>query len=144
MTGVQTCALPILYAGTGCFGENILEKRNLSSIMKTHQILRRCLCDNSNVWNIVSKRFKFKGSFAEYSILMKKEKKKEECSMGKGNAAVKQWLGNPRRFADLFNGIVFQGKQVILPEDLHPATGETDILVSDKNEKAKEDRKSVV
>ena len=58
--------------------------------------------------------------------------------MGKGNAAVKQWLGNPRRFADLFNGIVFQGKQVILPEDLHPATGETDILVSDKNKKAKE------
>lgn len=52
--------------------------------------------------------------------------------MGKGNAAVKQWLGNPRRFADLFNGIVFQGKQVILPEDLHLATGETDILVSDK------------
>ena len=45
--------------------------------MKTHQILRRCLCDNSNVWNIVSKRFKFKGSFAEYSILMKKEKKKD-------------------------------------------------------------------
>ena len=57
--------------------------------------------------------------------------------MGKGNAAVKQWLGNPRRFADLFNGIVFQGKQVILPEDLHPATGETDILVSDKKRKSK-------
>ena len=104
--------------------------------MKTHQILRRCLCDNSRVWNIVSKRFKFKGSFAEYSVLMKKNK--EERSMGKGNAAVKQWLGNPRRFADLFNGIVFQGKQVILPEDLHLATGETDILVSDKNKKAKE------
>lgn len=61
--------------------------------------------------------------------------------MGKGNAAVKQWLGNPRRFADLFNGIVFQGKQVILPEDLHPATGETDILISDKSEKAKEVRR---
>ena len=104
--------------------------------MKIHQTLRRCLCDNSRVWNIVSKRFKFKGSFAEYSVLMKKNK--EERSMGKGNAAVKQWLGNPRRFADLFNGIVFQGKQVILPEDLHPATGETDILVSDKNKKAKE------
>lgn len=57
--------------------------------------------------------------------------------MGKGNATVKQWLGNPRRFADLFNGIVFQGKQVILPEDLHLATGETDILVSDKNKKQK-------
>ena len=104
--------------------------------MKIHQTLRRCLCDNSRVWNIVSKRFKFKGSFAEYSVLMKKNK--EERSMGKGNAAVKQWLGNPRRFADLFNGIVFQGKQVILPEDLHLATGETDILVSDKNKKAKE------
>ena len=104
--------------------------------MKIHQTLRRCLCDNSRVWNIVSKRFKFKGSFAEYSVLMKKNK--EERSIGKGNAAVKQWLGNPRRFADLFNGIVFQGKQVILPEDLHLATGETDILVSDKNKKAKE------
>ena len=66
------------------------------------------------------------------------KKNKEERSIGKGNAAVKQWLGNPRRFADLFNGIVFQGKQVILPEDLHLATGETDILVSDKNKKAKE------
>ena len=59
--------------------------------------------------------------------------------MGKGNAAVKQWLGNPRRFPDLFNGIVFQGKQMILPEDLHPATGRDSIfLLSDKNEKAKE------
>ena len=57
--------------------------------------------------------------------------------MGKGNAAVKQWLGNPRRFADLFNGIVFQGKQVILPEDLHLATGETDILVIRQKQKSK-------
>ena len=29
--------------------------------------------------------------------------------MGKGNAAVRQWIGNPERFADLFNGMIFEG-----------------------------------
>ena len=33
--------------------------------------------------------------------------------MGKGNAAVKQWMSNRARFADLFNGIFFQGEQII-------------------------------
>ena len=34
--------------------------------------------------------------------------------MGKGNAAVKQWMSNKARFADLFNGIIFRGEQVEL------------------------------
>ena len=33
--------------------------------------------------------------------------------MGTGNAAVRQWMSNPERFADLFNGMVFEGEQVI-------------------------------
>jgi len=33
-------------------------------------------------------------------------------------------MSNPIRFSDLYNGIVFQGKQVVLPEELEPAEGE--------------------
>ena len=58
--------------------------------------------------------------------------------MGKGNAAVKQWMSRPERFADLFNGIIFQGAQVVLPEELEPAEGETDILLADKAKKVQE------
>ena len=55
--------------------------------------------------------------------------------MGQSNAAVRQWMGNPKRFADLFNATVFNGEQVIQPEELEPADGEEDILLTDKNEK---------
>ena len=58
--------------------------------------------------------------------------------MGKGNAAVKQWLGNKNRYADLFNGILFEGEEVVLPEELEPIESETDILITDKNENTKE------
>ncbi|MEO2239520.1 hypothetical protein ABE547_09940 [Dorea sp. YH-dor226] len=58
--------------------------------------------------------------------------------MGKGNAAVRQWMGNPERFADLFNGMVFEGEQVIQPEELEPADGEKDTLLEDKNGKLQE------
>lgn len=37
--------------------------------------------------------------------------------MGKGSIAVKQWLRNKRQFADLYNGIVFKGEQVVLLEE---------------------------
>ena len=43
------------------------------------------------------------------SILMKGRIQKGGYSMGKGNAAVRQWIGNPERFADLFNGMIFEG-----------------------------------
>ena len=58
--------------------------------------------------------------------------------MGKGNAAVRQWMSNPKRFADLFNGMVCEGEQVIRPEELEPADGETDLLLEDKNGKLQE------
>lgn len=52
--------------------------------------------------------------------------------MGRGDVAVKQWIGDKKRFADLFNGIVFRGKQIVLPEELEPIPGESSILVSDQ------------
>ena len=58
--------------------------------------------------------------------------------MGQSNAAVRQWMGNPKRFADLFNATVFNGEQVIRPEELEPVDGEEDILLTDKNGKKQE------
>lgn len=58
--------------------------------------------------------------------------------MGTGNAAVKQWMSNRSRFADLYNGYVFGGKQIVLPEDLEPMESEADILLTDKKGKKKE------
>lgn len=53
--------------------------------------------------------------------------------MGKADIAVKNWLGNNERFADLFNGIVFGGRQVIRPEELENMDRETDIIVPGKD-----------
>ena len=53
--------------------------------------------------------------------------------MGKRNAAVNNWLSDNRRFADLFNGAVFDGKQIIRPEELEDLDRETDIVISGKS-----------
>ena len=45
--------------------------------------------------------------------------------MGQADVNVNLWLKDTKRFADLFNAILFQGKAVILPENLHPSP-ETD------------------
>ena len=58
--------------------------------------------------------------------------------MGTGNTVVKQWLKRKERFADLFNGQLFDGRQVILPEDLEPVDSEADILVTDKSGRKRE------
>lgn len=55
--------------------------------------------------------------------------------MGKSNIAVKQWLRNKKRFADLFNGTVFHGKQVVHPEDLEEIDSESSIIITDKEGK---------
>ena len=31
--------------------------------------------------------------------------------MGKADAAVRNWLSDKRRFADLFNGVIFSGRE---------------------------------
>ena len=57
--------------------------------------------------------------------------------MGKSDTAVKIWLSDDRRFADLFNGTVFGGKQVVMPEDLEKLDRETDIIITDKRASTK-------
>ena len=37
--------------------------------------------------------------------------------MGQADVNVNLWLKDTKRFADLFNAILFQGKAVILPEN---------------------------
>ena len=57
--------------------------------------------------------------------------------MGKADIAVKSWLSDNERFADLFNGMIFGGRQVVRPEELENMDRETDIIVTDKREKSK-------
>ena len=38
--------------------------------------------------------------------------------MGKADIAVKNWLSDNDRFADLFNGTIFGGRQIVRPEEL--------------------------
>ena len=57
--------------------------------------------------------------------------------MGKADIAVKTWLNNNERFADLFNGSVFNGQQIILPDELEDLDRETDILITDKTDRRK-------
>ena len=37
--------------------------------------------------------------------------------MGKADISVNNWLEEKERFADLFNGVIFEGKQVIQPNE---------------------------
>ena len=53
--------------------------------------------------------------------------------MKNGHTAVKEFLEKKERFADFFNGNLFQGRQIVLPEELEIIKGESDILVEDKN-----------
>lgn len=46
--------------------------------------------------------------------------------------AVNQWLSNDERFADLFNGVLFEGEAVIRPEELERMDRETDIIAKDQ------------
>lgn len=43
---------------------------------------------------------------------------KEEAPMGKADAAVRNWLSDKRRFADLFNGVIFSGREVVTADEL--------------------------
>ena len=49
--------------------------------------------------------------------------------MGKSNIAIKQFFRDKERFADLFNGYVFQGEQIVKPEDLEEKDSESSIII---------------
>ena len=66
--------------------------------------------------------------------------------MGKADIVVNRWLEKNERFASLYNGVVFGGRQIIKPEELENLDRETDILITDKSGKAKgvERRRDIV
>ena len=53
--------------------------------------------------------------------------------MGKSDIKVKQFLRNKKRFADLFNGTVFAGEQIVKPEELEEIDSEVSIVIRDKS-----------
>lgn len=58
--------------------------------------------------------------------------------MGKSDTAVNIWLGDKARFADLFNASVFDGEQIVMPEELEVIKGEAKMIVTDKDDKQKD------
>ena len=54
--------------------------------------------------------------------------------MGKKDTALSIWYRNKRRFADLFNGALFQGKQLIQEEDLELMDSKSEEFLTDKKE----------
>ena len=58
--------------------------------------------------------------------------------MAKDDAALKIWLSNKERFADLFNGTLFKGKQVVKPKDLELIKGESVAIIENKNDNGKD------
>ena len=57
--------------------------------------------------------------------------------MRKGDISIRQWLKDKKRFADLFNGFIFGGEQIVRPEELVECDSESDIIVTDKYKKEK-------
>lgn len=55
--------------------------------------------------------------------------------MGTKDIVISDWLSDKVRFADLFNGTIFDGKQVIHPEELEVIKGESNIVFRDKNKR---------
>ncbi len=55
--------------------------------------------------------------------------------MGKWHIAVNKYMSDKVRFADLINGKIFEGEQIVLPEELEKVEGETEILLEDKNKR---------
>ena len=53
--------------------------------------------------------------------------------MGKNDIYMKRWLSNKRRFADLINGSLFQGKQVFLPNHLKESNPEQTLILRKPN-----------
>lgn len=52
--------------------------------------------------------------------------------MGKGDTALTVWLGDKERFADLFNGSIFHGEQIVEAEKLEPEKSESKEIINNK------------
>lgn len=61
--------------------------------------------------------------------------------MGKADINVNIWLSEKHRFADLFNGVIYNGDQVIRPEDLKEVSPVASISVKNRMGETKEMKK---
>ena len=52
--------------------------------------------------------------------------------MGKSNASAREYIAQKEHVADIFNNHLFQGEEMIRPEDLEAIDGQNDILLDDK------------
>ena len=57
--------------------------------------------------------------------------------MGKADVNVNIWLSEKKRFANLFNGVISGGRQVILPEDLVQVNSVSSVSVKNRAGKTK-------
>lgn len=55
--------------------------------------------------------------------------------MGYGSTAVNHFVGRPSIAADLCNGAVFVGRQILKAADLKPWKSETEFVITDKENK---------
>lgn len=53
--------------------------------------------------------------------------------MGRNDVSVKSWLKDHKRYADLFNGIIFEGRQVISANDLQTVDSQSNFLLQGKD-----------
>lgn len=57
--------------------------------------------------------------------------------MGKEDITLKNYLSDKAIFADLVNGSIFDGMQIVKPENLTQLNGEADLYLTDKEGKIK-------
>lgn len=57
--------------------------------------------------------------------------------MAKEDVVLKKYMSDKGRFADLVNGRIFDGKQIVKPENLTLLNGESDLYLIDKNGRKK-------
>ena len=57
--------------------------------------------------------------------------------MAENDIMLKCYISDKRRFADLINGSIYNGKQIIKPENLTKLPGESDLFLVDKTGKKK-------
>ena len=61
--------------------------------------------------------------------------------MGKADVNVNIWLSEKNRFANLFNGVIYGGENVILPEDLEEVNPVSSVNVKNRVGKTKSMKK---
>ena len=113
-------------------------RQNLRHIFSIFH-LSECVIERitlSHIQGCISRRFHF-----DELQNNKRIRNQEEKSMGKADVNVNIWLSEKKRFANLFNGVIYGGRQVILPEDLEEVNPVSSVSVKNRTGKTKNMKK---